>query len=113
MSTKNQQYYLNLDRLSPSNLLINRHIGPSSSERSQMLSEIGFLSLEDLIEKTLPKTLPRNNLPSWKTKTEEEVIQELKILANENLQHKNFLGGGFYGTYTPNVILRNVMQNPA
>ena len=78
-----------------------------------MLQEIGVSSLDELIHKTLPENLPRNNLPEWPYKTEEQIISELQILANENVQAANFLGGGYYGTNTPLVILRNVMQNPA
>lgn len=112
MSTKNRDYYAILDPLSPSNLLVDRHIGPSSSEREKMLQELGMSSIEELMRKTLPETLPRNNLPNWRVKTEQEILSELEVLANENIQLKNFMGGGFYGTYTPPVILRNVMQNP-
>jgi glycine dehydrogenase len=104
---------MKLDQLSPSNFLINRHIGPSSAERAKMLQEIGVSSLDELIRKTLPENLPRNTLPEWPIKTEEQIIQELQVLANENQQARNFLGGGYYGTHTPLVILRNVMQNPA
>ena len=78
-----------------------------------MLQEIGVSSLDELIHKTLPENLPRNHLPRWPYKTEEQIISELQSLANENIQAKNFLGGGYYGTHTPLVILRNVMQNPA
>ena len=112
MSTKNRDYYVNLDAVSPSNLLVDRHIGPSSSERTSMLGEIGVSSLDELIRKTIPDSLPRNPLPNWPMKTEQEVLSELEVLASENVQLKNFIGGGFYGTYTPPVILRNVMQNP-
>jgi glycine dehydrogenase len=112
MSTTNLEYYTSLDPISPSNLLITRHIGPSAQERTKMLEEIGVTSLDDLIKKTLPETLPRNDLPDWKLKTEQEVIGELESLANANILMKNYLGGGYYGTYTPPVILRNVMQNP-
>lgn len=113
MSTKNLEYYFKLDPLAPSNHLVDRHIGPSASERVKMLHEIGVSSLDELIKKTLPENLPRNNLPEWQPKTEQEILAELEALANENIQARNFLGGGYYGTYTPPVILRNVTQNPA
>ena len=61
---KNRDYYVSLDTLSPSNLLVDRHIGPSSSERVKMLQEIGVSTLDELISKTLPDNLPRNNLPN-------------------------------------------------
>lgn len=112
-SIKNLDYYAKVDLLSPTNHLVPRHIGPSSSERIKMLQEIGVNSLEELIKKTLPENLPRNNLPSWPLKTEEQIIQELESMSKENILRTNFLGGGYYGSHTPLVILRNVMQNPA
>jgi len=112
-SIKNLDYYAQQDLLSPTNHLVNRHIGPNTSERVKMLQEIGVNSLEELIKKTLPDNLPRNNLPSWPLKTEEQIIQELESMSKENILRTNYLGGGYYGTHTPLVILRNVMQNPA
>ncbi|CAG9335473.1 unnamed protein product [Blepharisma stoltei] len=112
-ATKNQQYFVDLHPLAPSNLLIDRHMGPSSSEREKMLAEIGCKSMDELIEKTLPPKLPRNKLPDWPVKTEQDIIGELYNLSKENTVAKNYLGGGYYGTYTPPVILRNVLSNPA
>lgn len=111
-ATKNQLYFVDLHPLAPSNLLVDRHIGPNVSEREKMLAEVGVKSLDELIEKTLPPKLPRNHLPDWPAKTEQQIIQELHDLSKQNSTVKNYLGGGFYGTHVPPVILRNVMQNP-
>ena len=81
MSTKNLEYYFKLDPLAPSNHLVDRHIGPSVSERVKMLHEIGVSSLDELIKKTLPENLPRNNLPEWEPKTEQEILATLHRVA--------------------------------
>ena len=106
-------YYDPIHPLQPSNLLIDRHIGPNDTTREVMLSEIGLSSVDELIHKTLPKNLPKHTLDSWKPRSEEQILHELQELASENRALKNFIGAGYYNTFTPGVILRNVLQNPA
>ena len=93
-----------------------RHIGPSSDQEKLMLEELGFDSLEKFISKVVPSSIAMGQrladiLPSPATET--EVIQELRDLASKNKIFTSLIGTGYYGTITPAVILRNVLENPA
>jgi glycine dehydrogenase len=92
-----------------------RHIGPNNNNRTHMLAELGLQSLDELIEKASPKSIRMTqglNLPN--ALTESQVLDELKTLANQNdSKTKTLIGQGFYNTFVPQVILRNVLENPA
>ncbi len=93
-----------------------RHIGPSSVQEKFMLGELGFDSLESFISKVVPSSIAMGQrlgdiLPSPATET--EVIEELRSLAARNQVFTSLIGTGYYGTITPAVILRNVLENPA
>ena len=93
-----------------------RHIGPSSDQEKFMLGELGFDSLDKFISKVVPSSIAMGQrladiLPSPATET--EVIQELRELASRNKIFTSLIGTGYYGTITPAVILRNVLENPA
>jgi glycine dehydrogenase len=93
-----------------------RHIGPSSDQENFMLAELGFDSLDTFISKVLPASIVMAQrlseiLPSPVTET--EVIEELRALAAKNKVFTSMIGTGYYGTITPAVILRNVLENPA
>ena len=93
-----------------------RHIGPSSAQVTTMLMELGFANLADFIAKVLPesitmKTALSNLLP--KAISEVEAIAELKNFAGKNKIATSLIGTGYYGTITPPVVLRNVLENPA
>lgn len=93
-----------------------RHIGPSSDQEKLMLQELGFDSLEKFISKVVPSSIAMGErlgeiLPSPATET--EVIEELRMLASRNKIFTSLIGTGYYGTITPAVILRNVLENPA
>ena len=93
-----------------------RHIGPGLSEIEYMLKEIGQNSLSDFIANVVPTNIAIHEkldllLPS--AISEVEAVAELRLLANKNLLTKSFIGAGYYGTITPPVILRNVLENPA
>ena len=92
---------------------IRRHIGPSSEEQKQMLSYLGFNSLDEFIKKIVPEKIIENNpLDIDEPVSEHEALNQLKQIASQNKIFKSFIGMGYYGTYTPNVILRNVLENP-
>ena len=90
-----------------------RHIGPSDAEVDVMLSAVGAKSLDDLIATTVPKSilLGRDlNLPA--AVSENQAIDILHELAESNQVKRSMVGMGYYGTHVPNVILRNVLENP-
>lgn len=93
---------------------IPRHIGPSPAEQAKMLATIGSPSLDALIEEVVPPSiLTRNALALPGARSEPDVLAELKQVAARNQVFRNYIGQGYYGTHTPNVVLRNVLENPA
>jgi glycine dehydrogenase len=92
---------------------IERHNGPQPEEQREMLSKIGFKSMEELIDKTVPDAIRLKkplNLP--KGINEYEYLVHLKKLATGNSIFKTYIGLGYYPTITPGVIQRNVLENP-
>ncbi|MDR2364408.1 MAG: aminomethyl-transferring glycine dehydrogenase [Zoogloeaceae bacterium] len=92
---------------------IARHIGASPAERAEMLAALGVGSLDELMAQTLPAgiRLPADvNLPP--PRSERQALADLKRIAQENVLKKNLLGQGYHDTVMPNVILRNVLENP-
>ncbi|MBA2946783.1 aminomethyl-transferring glycine dehydrogenase [Streptomyces himalayensis] len=91
-----------------------RHIGPDAGERAKMLAQVGYGSLDELTAAAVPdviKSADALELPG--ARTEAEVLAELRSLADGNQVLDSMIGLGYYGTFTPPVILRNVMENPA
>ncbi|WP_414169862.1 aminomethyl-transferring glycine dehydrogenase [Streptoverticillium reticulum] len=91
-----------------------RHIGPDSGARAKMLAQVGFGSLDELTAAAVPeviKSAAALGLPA--ARTEPEVLAELRSLASRNQVLAPMIGLGYHGTFTPPVILRNVMENPA
>ena len=91
-----------------------RHIGPSEADRAKMLAVLGYGSLDELSEAAVPATIrltERLNLPP--ARSEDEVGQELRDLAGRNRVLRSMIGLGYYGTFTPAVIRRNVLEAPA
>ncbi|MEU9980805.1 aminomethyl-transferring glycine dehydrogenase [Streptomyces sp. NPDC050856] len=91
-----------------------RHIGPDAEERAKMLAQVGYGSLDELTAAAVPdviKSAEALGLPD--ARTEAEVLAELRSLAERNEVLAPMIGLGYYGTFTPPVILRNVMENPA
>ncbi|WP_326584212.1 aminomethyl-transferring glycine dehydrogenase [Streptomyces sp. NBC_00481] len=91
-----------------------RHIGPDVEARAKMLAHVGYGSLDELTAAAVPdviKNAEALDLPG--ARTEAEVLAELRSLADRNQVLGSMIGLGYYGTFTPPVILRNVMENPA
>ena len=95
-----------------------RHIGPfvhgSADDERHMLSVIGAASRRALIETIVPRSIARSMpmaLPA--PLSEAQALAEMKQLASKNQVLKSFIGQGYHGTYTPGVILRNILENPA
>ncbi|WP_372406201.1 aminomethyl-transferring glycine dehydrogenase [Streptomyces luteireticuli] len=92
----------------------NRHIGPDSGAQAKMLAQVGFGSLDELTAAAVPdviKSAEALRLPG--ARGESEVIAELRTLADRNQVLVPMIGLGYHGTFTPPVILRNVLENPA
>ncbi|MFD3356085.1 aminomethyl-transferring glycine dehydrogenase [Streptomyces fradiae] len=91
-----------------------RHIGPDAEARAKMLAQVGYGSLDELTAAAVPdviKSAEALGLPE--ARSEAEVLAELRELAGRNQVLAPMIGLGYYGTFTPPVILRNVMENPA
>ena len=92
---------------------IKRHIGPSETEQENMLKELGFKNLDDLMSKTVPeKILLKEDLSIGDPNSEYKALRKLKDISKKNKVYSSFIGMGYYGTYTPYVILRNILENP-
>lgn len=91
-----------------------RHIGPSEADQRRMLDVVGHPSLEALVDAALPRgTRSGGPLQLEAAASEPAVIAELRALAQRNTVLRSMIGLGYYGTVTPPVILRNVLENPA
>ncbi|SFF65470.1 glycine dehydrogenase (decarboxylating) alpha subunit /glycine dehydrogenase (decarboxylating) beta subunit [Actinacidiphila alni] len=91
-----------------------RHIGPDAAAQAKMLAQVGYGSLDDLTDAAVPDTIRSAQalaLPA--ARTEAEALAELRALADRNQVLTPMIGLGYYGTFTPPVILRNVMENPS
>ena len=93
---------------------VHRHIGPNEAEIANMLAVVGVDSLDALVSEVVPENiLLKEPLALGKSRTEEDMLAELKEIASQNQVFRNYIGQGYYGTLTPNVILRNILENPA
>lgn len=93
-----------------------RHIGPTNSEIEYMLQTLGYQSLEEFVSAVVPQSIAIKSklvdaLP--KALSETEAIAALRERANKNKVYRSAIGMGYYGTITPAVVLRNVLENPA
>ncbi len=90
-----------------------RHIGSTPEQISQMLSELGLDSLDELIEMTIPDAIiSKHGLSLPRSLDENRLNKEVRIIASENHVAISMIGMGYYGTVTPPVIRRNVLENP-
>ncbi len=93
---------------------IARHIGPSEADQRAMLAAIGATSLDALIREVVPENIlseaPYLDLPG--PLGEVEALADLKAIAGRNQVLRSYIGQGYYGTYVPHVILRNILENP-
>ena len=90
-----------------------RHIGPSGAERESMLRVVGAASLDALIEETVPANIRLGReltLPA--ARSEEQALADLRALMDRNVVAQSCIGAGYYGTNTPAVIRRNILENP-
>ncbi|MCF1462792.1 aminomethyl-transferring glycine dehydrogenase [Agrobacterium vitis] len=91
-----------------------RHIGPSPAEMDEMLKTVGYDSLDGLIAATVPASIRQSTPLVWgKAMSEREALDKLRETANKNKALTSLIGQGYYGTITPPVIQRNILENPA
>ena len=92
---------------------VNRHIGPRESDLSEMLSTIGVDSMEDLIGKTIPASIRmKDDLDLPLAMTEVEFATHIQAIGKKNKLYSSYIGLGYYNTVVPNVVKRNVLENP-
>ena len=93
---------------------IARHIGTSAADIRFMLNTLGFDSMDAFIRQVIPASILSDRpLELGHANNEADVLQLLREIAAENKVVKSFIGMGYYNTHTPNVILRNLLENPA
>ncbi len=91
-----------------------RHVGPRGREVRTMLDQLGYESLDDLVDAAVPTTIRTDrplDLPA--ARSEAEVLDHLRDIAAKNQVKRQMIGLGYYGTVTPPVIRRNVLESPA
>lgn len=102
-----------LTQLEQHDLFLRRHIGPDSSQQQEMLNYVGAESLDDLTAQIVPESIRLSQeLSIGDSCGEAEGIAYIRGLAKQNQVFKSYIGMGYYGTQVPNVILRNVLENP-
>ena len=91
-----------------------RHIGPNDDEIASMLAAVGHDSLDALTDAIVPASIKSAGplaLPD--AMSEVDALAKIRAIASKNQVFRSFIGQGYYGTHTPNVILRNILENPA
>lgn len=92
---------------------VHRHLGPREIDLARMVEVIGADSLDALIEETVPHAIRmEGELKLAGPRSESDVLDEMQALAEQNKVYRSFIGMGYYGTLTPGVILRNILENP-
>ena len=112
-SATNSFATLSLAELEQTQDFIRRHIGPSKAQTQAMINDMGVESVDALIDEIVPSDIRLAQLPAiGDSKTEVQALADLKIVANLNKVNTSCIGLGYYPTLTPNVISRNVLENP-
>ncbi|MDR6095281.1 glycine dehydrogenase [Stenotrophomonas sp. SORGH_AS321] len=103
-----------LRELEHHNAFVERHIGPNDAEIAQMLGVVGHASLDALTDAIVPARIKSPApLALPESITEVQALAKIRAIADQNTVLRSFIGQGYYGTHTPNVILRNILENPA
>ncbi|GAK83150.1 glycine dehydrogenase [Vibrio ponticus] len=102
-----------LQSLSTQHEFVARHNGPNQADQQSMLAAINVSSLDELIAQTVPAQIRLEQpLKLAPAQSEADMLTAMKQFAEQNELKRTFIGQGYYNTFTPNVILRNVMENP-
>ncbi|NCT86338.1 aminomethyl-transferring glycine dehydrogenase [Stenotrophomonas acidaminiphila] len=103
-----------LRELEHASAFVDRHIGPNDAEIAQMLRVVGHDSLDALTDAIVPGAIKSPApLALPESLTEVQALARIRAIASKNKVLRSFIGQGYYGTHTPNVILRNILENPA
>jgi glycine dehydrogenase len=93
--------------------VVPRHVGPSEREIQEMLATVGYATLDELIDATIPQTIRfRRPLAIHAGRTEREALDAMRAIARKNQIFRSYLGYGYSDTFTPPVIQRNILENP-
>ncbi|GMG99110.1 hypothetical protein Nepgr_000950 [Nepenthes gracilis] len=106
---------ISVEALKSSDTFPRRHNSATPELQTKMAQFCGFDNLDSLIDATVPKSIriPRMKLQKFdEGLTESQMIEHMKMLASKNKVFKSFIGMGYYNTFVPPVILRNIMENP-
>ena len=105
--------------LAPADTFVRRHIGPREEEIAEMLASLGLSSLDALVEATVPAAIRSaaplrlpGELAAGREVGEGEALAALRAMLGENQRLRSLIGAGYYGTITPPVIQRNILENP-
>ena len=100
--------------LAPFESFVPRHVGPTQADIEKMVGAIGFKTIDELIDATIPAKIRFNGrLDIGPGKAEHEVLAEFRAMAARNKVFRSFIGMGYADTVTPPVIQRNIIENPA
>ncbi|KAL0407700.1 UNVERIFIED_CONTAM: Glycine dehydrogenase (decarboxylating), mitochondrial [Sesamum radiatum] len=106
---------ISVEALKPSDTFPRRHNSATPEEQAKMAEFVGYNSLDALIDATVPKSIriDKMEFPIFdEGLTEAQMIQHMQDLASKNKVFKSYIGMGYYNTFVPPVILRNIMENP-
>src|SRR5215218_5387900 len=99
--------------ITPADSFVPRHVGPSEAEVAEMLAVIGYTSLDELIDATVPSAIRfRRPLAIHGGRSEHEALAAMRTIASKNRIFRSYLGYGYHDTLTPPVIQRNILENP-
>ena len=102
-----------LSQLGNDEEFIQRHIGPDQTQMDSMLETLGLKSLDELTQKVVPESIALEKpMQLADPLSENDALAKLAEMAADNCAGRSYIGLGYYDTHTPNVILRNVLENP-
>ncbi len=110
---RSEQSVNELQQLEINSEFIGRHIGPSVEDQQKMLEQLGLGDIGELVAQVVPSSIYcEQPLALGESCSEQGALSELKAIAQQNKIYRSFIGQGYYSCHTPNVILRNILENP-
>lgn len=103
-----------LAKLAPLDTFPRRHLGSEQNEVQSMLKQLGVKNIDELLAKTIPSAIRSPKpLAIGEGVPERQLLARLKDIASKNKLNRSYIGQGYTDTVVPNVILRNILENPA